>query len=178
VSDPEETAPFTHQPYGKGRDDNPLVSPSGPSAQPSGPDYVTPTTPPPPTVPYGSPEPGGWLGYPPGGFAPVPGTPYAGAQTHTGAKSALVLGIVALASLVLTPFCCITLPAVVCGPIAWAKGARAQREIGRQPGVYGNLSAATAGMWLGIVSTILGVLAILLLVAVALLIGLSDYSLV
>ncbi len=58
VSDPDETAPFTHQPYGKDADDNPFVSPSGPAAQPSGPGYVTPPAAPPPTVgpvPYGAP---------------------------------------------------------------------------------------------------------------------------
>ena len=73
MSDPEETMPFTHQPYGKDSGENPFVSPSGPAAQPSGPQFVTPPPPPPPQVPYGAPMPGppyayGWRWH--GGWAP------------------------------------------------------------------------------------------------------------
>jgi hypothetical protein len=179
VSDPEETAPFTHQPYGQGSDDNPFVSPSGPASQPSGPGYVTPPSPPPPTVgpvPYGAP-PGPPYGFQPG-WAPAYGAPYAGSRNHQGATTSLVLGIIAIASLVLTPICCITIPGVFCAPFAWGIGAKAKREMERQPGLYGNLGTAQTGMWMGIVMTILGALAVVLSVALAVWIGYTDFTLV
>ena len=180
VSDPDETAPFTHQPYGKDARDNPFVSPSGPASQPSGPDYVTPPAAPPPTagpVPYGPPSGGQPYGLQPG-WAPAYGSPYPGSLNHKGATNSLVLGIVAIVSLVLTPVCCITLPGVFCAPFAWGVGAKAKREIERQPGVYGNLGSAQAGMWMGIVMSILGFLCIALVVALVVWVGYSDPSLV
>jgi len=195
VSDPDETAPFTHQPYGKDDGDNPFVSPSGPAAQPSGPGFVTPPTPPPPTVgqvPYGQPTygqptygqpsygqpPGGQpYGYQPG-WTPALGAPYPGSLTHKGATTSLVLGIISIISLLLTPFCCITIPGVLCAPFAWVTGARAKRAMELQPGAYGNLGAAQAGMWMGIVMTIVGALTILGLVALIVWIGYSDPTLV
>ena len=188
MSDPDETAPFTHQPYGTDADDNPFVSPSGPAAQPSGPDYVTPPAAPPPTVgpvPYGPPTVGAPYGSQPGfqpgfqpGWAPAYGSPYPGSLNHKGATTSLVLGIIAIASLVLTPFCCITIPGVFCAPFAWGIGAKAKSEIERQPGVYGNIGTAQAGMWMGIVMTILGFICIALVVALVAWIGYTDYSLV
>ena len=183
VSDPDETAPFTHQPYGKGAGDNPFVSPSGPAAQPSGPDYVTPPSAPPPTVgpvPYG-PPPGPPYGATYGaqpGWGPAYGSPYPGSLSHKGATTSLVLGIIAIASLVLTPVCCITIPGVFCAPFAWGIGAKAKREIAQHPGVYGNSGAAQTGMWMGIVMTIVGFAVIALLVALVAWIGYTDYSLV
>jgi hypothetical protein len=185
VSDPEETAPFTHRPYGKDADDNPFVSPSGPASQPSGPGFVTPPPPPPPTVgpvPYGQPTYGQPpvaqpYGYQPG-WTPAYGAPYPGSMTHSGATTSLVLGIISIVSLLLTPFCCITIPGVLCAPFAWVVGARAKRAIAQQPGVYGNASAAQTGMWMGIVMTILGALTILGFVALALWLGYTDWTLV
>jgi multisubunit Na+/H+ antiporter MnhG subunit len=178
VSDPEETAPFTHQPYGGKPEDNPFVSPSGPAAQPSGPSYVQPPVPPPPTtVPYGPPQPGHpqpWAA----GWAPVYGAPYPGSQDHKGATTALVLGIVSIGSLVLALFCCVTAPGILCAPFAWAVGAKAKREIERAPGVYGNLGAAVTGMWMGVVMTVLGLLAVAAAVALLAFIGLADPTLV
>jgi hypothetical protein len=78
----------------------------------------------------------------------------------------------------LTPFCCITLPGVLCAPFAWVTGARAKRDIERQPGVYGNLGAAQAGMWMGVVMTFIGVLVIAAIVALVAWIGYSDPTLV
>jgi hypothetical protein len=177
MSDPEETAPFTHRPYGSQPDDNPFVSPSGPAAQPSGPDYVAPRPPPPPMTqypPYGPPA-----GPPVGaGWTPVYGAAYPGSPNHKGATTALTLGIISIVSLVLTPFCCITLPGVFCAPFAWGIGAKAKREIGQQPGVYGNVGAAQTGMWMGIVMTILGALTILGFVALVVWIGYADPTLV
>jgi hypothetical protein len=179
VSDPEETAPFTHQPYGQDANDNPFVSPSGPASQPSGPDYVTPPAAPPPTaspVPYGPPV-GQPYGFQPG-WAPAYGAAYPGSLNHKGATTALVLGIIAIASLVLTPVCCITIPGLLCAPFAWAIGAKAKKEIAQHPGVYGNVGSAHTGMWMGIVMSIIGFLSIALFVALAVWIGYTDYSLV
>jgi hypothetical protein len=75
VNDPEETMPFTHQPYGENTQDNPFVSPSGPAAQPSGPGFVTPPPPPPPQVPHAY------------GWTPVYGAPYPGSLSHKGATT-------------------------------------------------------------------------------------------
>jgi hypothetical protein len=191
VSDPDETAPFTHQPYGREADDNPSVSPSGPAAQPPGPGSVTPPAPPPPSagqvpygqvpygqVPYGQPAPPAQpYGYQPG-WAPAYGAPYAGSLSHKGANTSLALGIISIAALVLTPVCCITIPGLFCAPFAWAIGAKAKREIAQQPGVYGNLGAARTGMWMGIVMTILGAVAIAGFVALAIWIGYNDPTLV
>ena len=81
-------------------------------------------------------------------------------------------------SLVLTPFCCITVVGVLCAPFAWGIGAKAKREINARPGVYRNLSAAQAGMWMGIVMTVLGFLVIAGFVALFAWLGATDYSLV
>jgi hypothetical protein len=180
VSDePEDTAPFTHRPYGSGRaDDNPFVSPSGPAAQPSGPSFGEPLPPPPPVVgqvPYG-PPPGQeqWQA----AWAPVYGAPVPGSLDHKGAKTALVLGIVSVASVVLALFCCLTLPGVFCAPFAWFTGARAKREIEAHPGTYGNLGSAVTGMWMGIVMSVIGFLVIGLFAAIAIAIGVTNWSLV
>src|SRR3954452_9611750 len=125
VGDPEDPVPFTHQPYGQDSEDNPFVSPSGPAAQPSGPGYVTPPPPPPTQVPYG-------YGYQPG-WAPAYGAPYPGSLTHKSATTSLVLGIVSIVSLLLTPFCCVALPGVLCAPFAWGIGPKPKREMARQP---------------------------------------------
>ena len=178
MSDPDETMPFTHRPYGQHPEENPLVSPSGPAAQPSGPGYVTPPPPPPPQVPYGSPypTPPTTYGYQPG-WTPAYGAPYPGSLTHKGATTSLTLGIISIASLLLTPFCCITLPGVLCAPFAWAIGAKAKREMEQQPGVYGNLGTAQTGMWMGIVMTLLGALSIAGVVALFAWIGSSNPTL-
>ena len=165
MNDPEETMPFTHQPYGENTQDNPFVSPSGPAAQPSGPGFVTPPPPPPPQVPHAY------------GWTPVYGAPYPGSLSHKGATTSLTLGIISIVSLLLTPFCCITLPGVLCAPFAWATGARAKRDIERQPGVYGNLGTAQTGMWMGMVMTVVGALAIAGVVALFAWIGSSDPTL-
>jgi hypothetical protein len=177
--EPEDTVPFTHRPYGNDRaDDNPFVSPSGPAAQPSGPSFGEPLPPPPPSVapvPYGPPagqEP--WQA----AWAPVYGAPVPGSLDHKGATTALVLGIVSVASLVLALFCCITIPGVFCAPFAWAIGAKAKREIEAFPGRYRNLGSAVTGMWMGIVMTVIGALSIASLVALIAWIGYTDWSLV
>jgi hypothetical protein len=179
VSDPEETAPFTHRPYGDDSQDDPLVSPSGPAAQPSGPGYVAPSAPPPPmTSPTVGPVPYGYQGGFQPGWTPAYGAAYPGSLNHKGATTSLVLGIISIASLVLTPVCCITIPGLFCAPFAWGIGAKAVREIEHQPGIYGNVGTARAGMWMGIVMSIIGFVCIALLVGLAVWIGYTDYSLV
>jgi hypothetical protein len=154
--------PFTHRPYGEDAQDNPFVSPSGPAAQPSGPQFVTPPPPPPPQVPSAY------------GWTPAYGAPYPGSLSHKGATTSLTLGIISIASLLLTPLCCITLPGVLCAPFAWAAGAKATREMRQHPGVYNNLGTAQTGMWMGIVMTAVGALAIAGVVALFAWIGSSD----
>ena len=184
MSDPEETLPFTHQPYGKDADENPFVSPSGPAAQPSGPGFVTPPAPP-PTLPYGQQNGQPPYGQPPYGqpygqpsWMPAYGAPYAGSMSHKGANTSLTLGIISIVSLLLTPFCCLTIPGVLCAPFAWGIGARARREIAAQPGRFGNVSAAHTGMWMGVVMTILSVLTIGGFIALFAWLGTTNYSLV
>jgi hypothetical protein len=177
VSDPEETAPFTHQPYGRDGGENPFVSPSGPAAQPSGPSYVQPPVPPPPSSgpAYGPPPPSQpWQP----GWAPVYGTPYPGSLDHKAATTALVLGVISVVSLLGAFFCCLTLPGVLCAPFAWFTGAKAVREMDRAPGVFGNRTSAVTGMWLGIVMTVLGFLAVAAFVALVAWIGIANPSLV
>ena len=178
VSDPEETAPFTHQPYGKDADDHPFVSPSGPG-------QVLPAPPAPPAqpaspapygqVPYGPTTPGQPV-FPPG-WVPAY-APYPVSLQHQGATTSLVLGIISVASVVLGLTCCLlTVPGVLCAPFAWGIGAKATREIARQPGVYGNLSSAQTGMWMGIVMTFVGAVVISGGVALVLWFGLNDPTL-
>jgi hypothetical protein len=73
------------------------------------------------------------------------------------ATTALVVGIVALGGAALC------LPALA-GPFAWVLGARARREIDAQPGRWTNRAEATAGMVMGIVTTVALVLVVLLMV--------------
>jgi hypothetical protein len=88
---------------------------------------------------------------------------------HPKATSALVLGIIAVAG----AFTCF-LPVVV-APIAWVLGARARREIRSAPQQWGGESRATAGMVLGIVGTVLLVLAFIV-VALFVIVAISSPS--
>ena len=92
-----------------------------------------------------------------------------GAQDHQGAGQAMVLGIIAMVCLATGLGCCVTIPGLVCAPIAWVKGARAKREIDAHPGVYGNRGQAVAGIVMGVIGSVGGVLVILAIVAFALL---------
>jgi hypothetical protein len=86
----------------------------------------------------------------------------------------MVLGIIALACLPLAAMCCgVTLPGLLAAPFAWVIGGRAKREIDAQPGRYGNRGHAEAGVVMGIIGTVLGVLVV---VAVVLFIGFFTYS--
>jgi hypothetical protein len=170
-NEPEDTVPFTHRPYGSGEPENPFTSPSGAASQPSGPGFVPPAAPPPP---LSSQDPAPAWG---AAWTPAYGPMLPGAQDHQGAGQAMVLGIIAMVCLATGLGCCVTIPGLVCAPIAWVKGARAKREIDAHPGVYGNRGQAVAGIVMGVIGSVGGVLVILATVAFALLIG-SGWSLV
>jgi hypothetical protein len=158
VSDqqPPDELPPTHRGYGDREDPNPFTSPSGPSAEPSGPGNAAhppeqPTYQPySPQPPYGAPQ------------QPAYGYGYPVRPDHPQATTALVLGLVALAG----GFVCV-LP-ILAGPFAWVVGARVRREID-QDQRYGGRDRATAGMVMGIIATgllALGVLFVVLAIVV------------
>jgi hypothetical protein len=178
----------------------PFVSPSGPQqpgpGQPPPPPPQWPGYAPPPAgpPPYGAPEPPAYgppptqppysqnpylqqppqqpYGAPvPGYGAPVPGYSYA--QAHGRATTSMVLGIVALVGILATPFCCITLPAMFCGPFAIWTGSSAKRQIDQNPSGYNNRGQAAAGFIMGIVAS---VLAVLIIVVIVVFIGATDWS--
>lgn len=110
---------------------------------------------PPPGYGYGYPPPGqGYpppgYGYPPPGYAPFAPQP----PKHESATTAMVLGLVGTVG----ALAC-TLPVVV-APFAWHTGAKALREIDASQGALGGRSEAKAGMILGIIGTVLLVLAV------------------
>lgn len=171
---PDETLPLTHQPYSR-KPQVPPVSPSGsawPSYEPPSPTTPLPTGELPSGPPtygqpqYGQPQYGQQPPYQPG-YPPAPGVP-AGypvygrpmgyAQSHGGATTSMVLGIIALGSLALAPFCCVTIPGVLTAPFALGTGISARRQIARHPGVYSNAGHATAGFVMGIIGSVLAVL--------------------
>jgi hypothetical protein len=98
---------------------------------------------PPPS--YGPPP--GWGPPPPGYYQPPPPTP-------SSATTALIIGIVSL---------------VMCQPggiAAWIIGRNALREIDESQGRLGGRSTAQAGYILGIISTVIAALAVLVVIAV------------
>lgn len=101
---------------------------------------------------------------PPGGWAPQPYR--TGPPDHQRATWAMVLGIGAVLG---APFFCGT--TLVLAPFAWALGKRADHEIIESGGQLGGSGQAKAGYILGIIGTVLLVLA--LIVAVIVVIGLA-----
>lgn len=180
--DPDETQPFVSPsgPEQPGPDQPPpsqwptYAPPPNPPAPPSPPVYGQPQQPPYGQNPYlQQPYPQQPYGAPPfsGYGAPVPGYTYA--QSHGRATTSMVLGIVALVGIVATPFCCITLPAMFCGPFAIWTGFTAKRDIDRNPTAYNNRGQAVAGFIMGIVASVLAVLIILVILLV---IGTTDWT--
>ena len=88
--------------------------------------------------------------YPPGYGYP----PYAQAPKHESATTALVLGLVGTAGAVAC-----YLPVFV-APFAWFTGAKALREIDASRGALSGRSEAKAGMILGIIGTVMLLLAV------------------
>ena len=173
---PDETPPPT-QPYGT-PPSQPYGQP-GYGQQPSGqPGYQQPGYGQPGygQQPYGQPgygqpgygqQPYGQPGYggPPGAYGqPLP--------THPSATTAMVLGLVGLAGIVL----CGGLTLVL-SPFAWVMGGRAVKEIDAQPGRYAGRDQAQGGRIMGIVGTVLLVLGVLAIIAsVVFFVALADNS--
>ena len=144
----------------------PYQPPSGSEPEPPGPVHgqTPPAGPPPPSpgVPYGQPY--GAPGQPqPGQPYPAYGapgqSPYGYAQSHQGATTSMILGIVAIVMALLNFFCCVTgVFSLALGPVAIWMGIKARREIDAQPSQYGNRGMAVAGVATGIIGTLLGAL--------------------
>lgn len=152
--EPDETQPFASQ--GQQR---PSYDPSAGGEQPPPNPYGPPSAygaPPPPQQPYGYAAPG-----------------YSIVQKNSTATTSMVLGIIAVVSILATPFCCITLPGMLTGPFAIWTGVKARREIDRHPGYFGNRGQAVAGLVTGIVAT---VLAVLLVIAVVVFVVTTDWD--
>ena len=110
-------------------------------------------------------------------WTPTYGAAMPGSHDHQGANQAMVLGIISMVCLFTALFCCVTIPGLVCAPIAWVKGAKAKREIDANPGVYGNRGQAVAAVVMGVIGCVCGVLVIAGTLAFAALVG-SGWSLV
>jgi len=143
--------PYPQQPYGQ-----PAYPPAPYAQQPYGqPGYGQ--------QPYGQPA----YGQPPYGQPPVPpqGYPPYGTYTppvpdHPQATTAMVLGLIGLVGAFL--FC--GLPLVV-SPFAWAVGRNAVKEIEAAQGRLGGEGQARSGMVMGIIGSVLLLLAVLALMA-------------
>lgn len=99
----------------------------------------------------GQPAPG-WGSVPPPPGAPPAGPPQQWGSTpprHSGATTALVLGILGLALCQLL------------APVAWYVGGQAVKEIDAAPWSYSGRSEANAGRIMGIIGTVLIILAVL-----------------
>ncbi len=103
---------------------------------------------------YGQPT----YGQPAYGYGQAPG--YPPLQDHPRSTTALVLGLVGLIGTFV-----ICLP-VLLGPFAWWIGAKTRKEIDAGPGQYGGRGQATAGMVLGIITTVILILAVLGLILI------------
>jgi hypothetical protein len=108
--------------------------------------------------PHGQQPPGGFASYPPPYAPPVQGGYGQQPENHPNATTALVLGIVGI-------ICC-----SLTAPFAWVMGKKAMDEIDASGGRIGGRGSAQAGYVLGIVGTILLVLAIVV-VAIAVVLG-------
>ncbi len=137
-----------HEP--EGGEPTPQWEPYQPPPSPYGPP-PQPGTPP----PYGTPPP--QYGAPPPQYGAPP--PYR--QSLPKATTAMILGIVSLASIVSAPFLCgLSFPGALVGPFAIWLGLSAQREIDREPGRWSNRSHAVAGLVCGSIGTVISVLVV------------------
>jgi hypothetical protein len=140
---PPPTQPYGQQPPGQPPYGQPGYGQPGYGQQPDGqPAYGQ--------QPYGQPVYGGPQGGPYG--QPLP--------AHPSATTAMVLGLVGLAGILL----CGGLTLVL-SPFAWVIGGRAVKEIDAQPGRYSGRDQAQGGRIMGMVGTGLLVLGVLALIA-------------
>lgn len=116
---------------------------------------------------------------PPGGYLPPGHQPVHMPPKHPQATLAMVLGIIGLTGI----FCYVT---ALVGPFAWWLGAKSVKEIDADPMRHGGRGEAMAGKVMGIIGTvllILGIIAIVGLIALALTVddfwddAYDDYSL-
>lgn len=118
--------------------------------------------------PHGQQQPGYGQGYGQaggyGGPPPAPNPP-----VHSSATVAMILGIIALGSVVIA--CGIGL---ILAPFAWVMGGKAVREIDASAGTLGGRDQAKAGQVMGIIGTVLLVLVLLIAVAVVALVFLTS----
>lgn len=152
--DDDENTPWTHQPYGQAPQEPPAppAYPAPPYGQDQQPGYPQPSYGQPYQQPYQQP----YAQQPyQQAYQQFPSIP-----NHPSANTALVLGIVALGG----GFIC-GLP-ILAGPFAWYLGSKVRREIDAEPQRYAGRSEAQAGMILGIIATVLLLLAALAIVAV------------
>lgn len=122
-------------------------------------------------APYGQGPYGPAPGQQPYGYPPA-GSPYPGyapmAPNHPQSTLAMVLGLVALVGGVV--LCGVTL---VVSPFAWAIGRNAVKEIRASNGQLGGESSARAGQIMGIIGTVLLVLALVVIVLLVI-VGIST----
>lgn len=139
---------------------SPADEPSSPAwgeAPPAPPAYGAPPAPP----AYGA------LPAPPAYGVPVAYQAPTGTQTHQGGLWAMILGIVGLVSGVLAlPTSGITALGMVCSPVALGLGLWSRKEIQQRPDLYSNGGQATAGWIMGFIGVVLGLLALLLVLAI------------
>ncbi len=133
-------------------------------------DQPGPPPPAPPPPPGASDEPPGpaWGAAPPQpGYAlPVQYQQVTGQQTHQGALWSMILGILGLASAVLSvPTSGIAALGMVCSPIALGLGLWSSKAVRDRPDLYNNRGQAIAGWIMGLIGIVLAVLALLLVVA-------------
>jgi hypothetical protein len=170
--DPDDTEPPAYdQPTWGGPVQGEPIAPTTPPTPPGPPDALPPAYGHPPAYgaqppPYGA-QPPGYGGYP-AGYGGYPPQPYLYVNHQLPqATTALWLGIAGVGGPLLGFMCCLTLPLVVCAPIALGLGLSARRTIdAAPPGAYANRGQAVAGFVLGIIGTVLGALAILSFLAV------------
>ena len=102
----------------------------------------------------------------PGYALPVQYQQVTGQQTHQGALWSMILGILGLASAVLSvPTSGIAALGMVCSPIALGLGLWSSKAVRDRPDLYNNRGQAIAGWIMGLIGIVLAVLALLLVVA-------------
>jgi hypothetical protein len=174
---PAPTQPYGQDPYGQqpppASTDQPPYAPYGeqqpPGQDPYGQQQPYGQDPYGQQQPYGQ-APYGQQPYPPQGQVPygAPGYGTLMAPKHPSATTAMVLGIGALGGM----FVC-GIP-IVLAPFAWMIGGRAVKEIDADPGRYSGRDQAQAGRIMGMIGTgllVLGVLAVVALIAIAVTVG-------
>jgi hypothetical protein len=80
------------------------------------------------------------------------------AREHPKGTTVMVLGILSLVSLAVCGL------GLVMGPIAWAMGSSALKEIDANPGMFTNRGSVSAGRICGIISTVILVIGVVMFV--------------